>query len=216
MRSFHANDVPLKIQYRYRPREYGDQLVRMFLTTNDEKSKLGTTPLPNGTVRIFRDNGRDGLMYLAQQEIKYIPIGDKIELNLGVDPEVVFTLTKLRASRDHIWMQINHANKFKEVGGGEAITERNAAVAGWDDHSQYRQEIRNYTSKPIDVEIRRSFDGDAVFRSQLEPTQFDFQTAQFATRVDAGGKKDLRYEIMQHQGHNSKQNNLTLETAEPR
>ena len=33
---------PLKIQYRYRPKEYGDQLVRMYLMTNDEESKLGT------------------------------------------------------------------------------------------------------------------------------------------------------------------------------
>ncbi len=53
--------VPFKIQYRYRPPEYGDQLVRMYLLTNDKESKLGTTPLPDGMVRVFRDNGRDGL-----------------------------------------------------------------------------------------------------------------------------------------------------------
>ena len=45
--------------------EYGEQLVRMYLLTNDEESKLGTTPLPDGVVRVFRDNGRDGLSYLA-------------------------------------------------------------------------------------------------------------------------------------------------------
>ena len=76
----------MKIQYRYRPAEYGDQLVRMYLLTNDEESKLGTSPLPDGVVRVFRSNGKDGLSYLTQQSIKYIPIGDKIELNLGPDP----------------------------------------------------------------------------------------------------------------------------------
>ena len=60
MRSLEAAAVPLKIQYRYRPAEYGDQLVRMYLLTNDKDSKLGTTPLPDGTARVFRDNGRDG------------------------------------------------------------------------------------------------------------------------------------------------------------
>ena len=115
--------MPLKIQYRYRPREYGDQLVRMYLLTNDKESKLGTTPLPDGIVRVFRNNGRDGLSYLTQQNVKYIPIGDKIELNLGVDPEVVFNLTKLRASRDHVWMQINGKNVFNEVGDDAADTE---------------------------------------------------------------------------------------------
>src|SRR5262249_49863980 len=83
MRSLEGKQVPFKIQYRYRPAEYGEQLVRMYLLTNNVESKLGTTPLPDGVVRVFRDNGRGGLSYVAQQNTKYIPIGDKIELNLG-------------------------------------------------------------------------------------------------------------------------------------
>src|SRR4051812_2324370 len=90
MRSFEAKSVPFKIQYRYRPAEYGEQLVRMYLLTNKKEDKLGTTPLPDGVVRVFRDNGRDGLSFLMQQAIKYVPIGDKIELNLGPDRNVIF------------------------------------------------------------------------------------------------------------------------------
>ena len=100
LRSLEAARVPVKIQYRYRPAEYGDQLVRMYLLTNDKDSKLGTTPLPDGAFRLFRQNGRDGLSFLAVQAIKYVPIGDKIELNLGPDPEVIFDLVKLRTWRE--------------------------------------------------------------------------------------------------------------------
>ena len=96
--------MPFKIQYRYRPSEYGEQLVRMYLLTNDVPSKLGQSPLPDGVVRVFRQNGRGGLSYLTQQAIKYIPVGDKIELNLGPDPEVIFELIKLKAFRDNIWL----------------------------------------------------------------------------------------------------------------
>ncbi len=67
LRSLEAAKVPVKIQYRYRPAEYGDQLVRMYLLTNDKDSKLGTTPLPDGAFRLFRQNGRDGLSFLAAQ-----------------------------------------------------------------------------------------------------------------------------------------------------
>jgi hypothetical protein len=98
LRSIEAAAAPVKIQYRYRPSEYGDQLVRMYLLTNDEKSQLGSSPLPDGIVRVFRDNGKGGLSYLTQQSIKYIPIGDKIELNLGVDPEVIFELRRCSKS----------------------------------------------------------------------------------------------------------------------
>src|ERR1700710_2608438 len=132
MRSLEAKAVPFKIQYRYRPQEYGDQLVRMYLLTNDKPSKLGTTPLPDGAVRLFRDNGRGGLSYLTAQNIKYIPIGDKIELNLGVDPNVIFELIKLRSSRDNIWMKVNGAEVYRQIGQGGVVIEVDSSVAGWD------------------------------------------------------------------------------------
>jgi hypothetical protein len=213
MRSFKGEAVPVKVHYRYRPAEYGDQLVRMYLMTNDTESKLGTTPLPDGVVRLFRNNGRDGLSYLAQLSIKYVPVGDKIELNLGPDKDVVFELKKQRASRDDIWMQLHGRSKFKKVDGDTNETEQNSTVVGWDDHTIYRQEIRNYTGRPINVEIRRTFPGHIIFRSQLESKLHDYQTVEFTTQVAAGAKKDLRYEVVQHQGHNAKQNNVTLETA---
>src|SRR5437868_14465784 len=121
MRSFEGQTVPFKIQYRYRPQEYGEQLVRMYLLTNNKESKLGDTPLPDGVVRVFRQNGRDGLSYLMQQPIKYIPIGDKIELNLGPDPEVIFELIKLRFSRDNIWVRLGNTNQYRQVGGNQNV-----------------------------------------------------------------------------------------------
>jgi hypothetical protein len=214
MRSFEGQTVPFKIQYRYRPQEYGDQLVRMYLLTNEKESKLGTTPLPDGIVRLFRENGRDGLSYLTQQQIKYIPIGDKIELNLGPNPEVIFELIKQRSGRDNIWVQLNGTNQYRQIGGNDVVRVQNTTVAGWDDRIIFDQRIRNYTSKPIDVEIRRAYPGHVVFRSQLEPKLFDYQTAQFQSRVGAGEKKDLMYELVQHKGYNDKHQGMSLETAQ--
>src|SRR5262245_14737785 len=213
MRSFEGQTVPFKIQYRYRPQEYGEQLVRMYLLTNDKESKLGTTPLPDGIVRLFRENGRDGLSYLTQQQIKYIPIGDKIELNLGPNPEVIFELIKQRSGRDNIWVQLNGTNQYRQIGGNDVVRVQNTTVAGWDDRIIFNQRIRNYTNKPIDVEIRRTYPGHVVFRSQLEPKLFDFQTAQFQTRVAPGEKKDLLYELVQHKGYNDKHQGMSLDAV---
>lgn len=214
LRSFEADDAPLKIEYRYRPREYGEQLVRMYLLANDEESNLGTTPLPDGVVRVFRDNGRDGLSYLAQQTIKYVPIGDKIELNLGVDPEVVFELVKTRAAREKIWTQIHGTDKFKLVGDDARREEENATVVGWNDRLSYQQRIRNYTARPINVEIRRPYEGHVTFVSRLEPKLHDFQTVELTAQVEPGVKKSLDFTIVQHLGTNAKQNNVTLEASE--
>ncbi len=46
MRSLDTTAVPFKIQYRNLPQEYGEQVVRMSLLTNNKDSKLGTSPLP--------------------------------------------------------------------------------------------------------------------------------------------------------------------------
>jgi hypothetical protein len=214
MRSFEGRDIAFKIQYRYRPAEYGDQLVRMYLLTNDKESKLGTTPLPDGVVRVFRENGRDGLSFLVAQPVKYIPIGDKIELNLGRDPEVVFDLMKLRVWRDNLWMQVQGADIFRRVDEPGIQIEVNSALVGWDDHTLFGQRIRNYTSKPIEVEVRRSFPGHIVFRSALEAKNHDFQTVEYTATVKPAEKAELLYEVLQHQGRNVKQNNVTVEKAE--
>ena len=213
LRSLEAAKVPVKIQYRYRAAEYGDSLVRMFLLTNNKESSLGTTPLPDGTFRLFRQNGRDGLSFLSGQPIKYVPIGDRIELNLGVDPEVIFELVKLRSWRDAIWMHVQGANVLQRVDQPGGKIRVNSSVVAWDDHALFAQRLRNYTKKAVDVEIRRTFPGDVVFRSGLPVKSHDYRTVQYTATVEAGAKAELLYEIVQRQGHNAKQSHVTIERA---
>ena len=211
MRSFEGQTIPFKIEYRYRPQEYGEQLARMYLLKNDKESKLGTTPLPDGVVRVFRDNGRDGLSYLTQQAVKYIPIGDKIELNLGVDPEVIFELIKLRVFRSDLILQINGTSEFRKIGGDGAFKEENATLVGWTDHEIFSQRVRNYSGKDINLEVRRTLPGHIVFESLLEPKLHDYQTVEFKSTVPAGKKVDLLFEVIRLQGTSAKQNNVTLQ-----
>jgi hypothetical protein len=210
LRSFEAGGVPFRIQYRYRELEYGPQLVRMYLLKNDEPSKLGTTPLPDGMVRVFRDNGRGGLSFLVAQPIKYVPIGDKIELNLGPDPDVIFELVKQQVWRDEIWMHVHGTSVYRHVGDGRLKIEVNSSVAGWDEHTVYNQRIRNYTDKAIEVEIRRTFDGHVIFRSGLGAKNHDYRTIEYTKAIEPGASVDLLYEILRHEGRNKKQENVTV------
>ena len=111
-------------------------------------------------------------------------------------------------------MQHHGTSIFRRVDDGALKIEVNSSVVGWDDHEIYSQRIRNYTPKPIDVEVRRSFDGHIVFRSQLEPILHDYRTVQFSTTVKPAEKKDLKFEIIRKQGRNAEQNNITLKPAE--
>lgn len=210
LRSFEATGVPMTVEYRYRPREYGESLTRLYLLKNDAASKLGITPLPDGVVRVFRTNSRDGLSYLAHQTLKYVPIGDKIELNLGVDPTVVFELVKKKIYRDNLWFQIKGGNLYRKLGEDSMKLELDSQVAGWDEHTVYRQKIHNYSGKPIKVQIRRDYPGDIVFRSPLNPILHDFQTVQFEREIAPGEKVGMDYEVIARMGYNQKQNRVEL------
>lgn len=214
MRSFDAGEVPVKVQYRYRAQEYGDQLVRMFLLTNDKESGLGESPLPDGVVRLFRRNDSGSLSYLTAQSVKYIPIGDKIELNLGVDPNVVYELVDLRVFRDNIWGTIDAKVRRRFDEPGVRIEDR-GVVEGWDEHTVYAQRIRNYTGKPIDLEIRRAIDGDATFINRADATRHDYRTVQFTASVKPGETRDVKYEVVQRMGGNQKQSRVEIEAGDP-
>ncbi len=209
MRLFQGLEVPFGVIYRYRPEQYGPQLVRLFLLRNDGASSLGQTPLPDGALRLFRLNGRDGQSFVMQQQVKYVPIGQEIELNLGVDPEVIHELVRMRSRRDNYWFQRHGASVYYSQKDGHRI-EIDDRVIGWDDHDDWVERIRNYRDAPIDVEFRRSFSGHVIFNSDLEPTLHDYRTPEFKARIEAGQKRSLAYELIVHQGHNKKQENVTL------
>ena len=84
---------------------------------------------------------------------------------------------------------------------------------GWNDHALYTQRVRNYTAKPIDLEVRRTFPGHVIFRSDLPAKSHDYQTVEYTAALQPAEKVDLFYEVVQSQGHNAKQNNVTIQHA---
>ena len=213
LRLFQGASVPFKIKYRYRPAEYGNQLVRLYILRNDEASSLGESPLPDGVVRLFRDNGRDGLSFLTAYSSKYVPIGQEIELNLGADPQVIYERLRLRSWRDDFWFRSRNGKTYFSPTKGHQIRE-NFPIAGWDDHEQRVERIRNYRDKPIDVELRLTFPGHVIFTSDLDPLLHDFRSPQVSARIKAGQQTDLGYEVTYRQGINHKQENVTLKALD--
>ena len=49
---------------------------------------LGLSPLPNGTVRLFSEYRNKDLAYVGGTETKYVPIGDRVEVNVGPDKDI--------------------------------------------------------------------------------------------------------------------------------
>ncbi|MBL9149319.1 MAG: hypothetical protein JNM94_11550 [Phycisphaerae bacterium] len=212
MRLFEGTKVPVTTVYRYRPMEYGDQLVKLFLVRNDKSSTLGDSPLPDGAVRLFRRQPTGGLSVIAFVPTKYVPIGQEFEFNLGRDPQVIFERLATRTWRDDFWFKRGDQQKLYSPTKGDKVND-NDTVVGWNDHEARLERVRNYRGAPINVEFRFPISGDVTFVSSLDPTLFDFRTPDFKTTVKSGERKDLAYELVSRQGTNATQNAVKLEAA---
>jgi len=193
MVSFKARQVPFEILYRLREHQYGPRPVRFFLLANDEEHKMGESPLPDGVIRVFRDNGKDGLAYYTTQSTKYIPIKEKIELNVGTDDELVYERVVLDLVRD-----------------GFIFDHSPPVVVGWNEARKWQEEVRNYRAKAIKVEIRHVLGGHVEFAMEDSPKLFDYHTVEYVVEVPARQKQKWLSEGLFHLGQNQKQDRVEL------
>ena len=49
---------------------------------------LGLSPLPNGPVRLFSEYKNHDLAYVGGTGTEYVPIGDRVEVNVGPDKDI--------------------------------------------------------------------------------------------------------------------------------
>jgi hypothetical protein len=210
LRLFKGGAVPTKVVYRYRPEEYGDRLVRLYLVRNDEASGLGESPLPDGAVRLFRrvDDG-GGLAVTAFVTTKYVPIGQEFEFVLGVDPQVVFERFARRHWRSDFWFRSRDGQRLVAADGAERI-QPDQQVSGWTDHEARVERIRNYRSEPIEIEWRFPIEGDVTMLQSLGATLHDYRSPRFETTVPGGAKRELEWTLSRRQGTNATQSGVTI------
>ena len=88
--------MPLESIYKLSDRSGDQGFTKFYRFKNvkllDEKGEekklssmenLGLSPLPNGTVRLFSEYKNQDLAYVGGTETKYVPIGDRVEVNVG-------------------------------------------------------------------------------------------------------------------------------------
>ena len=196
MQAVEAEDLSFDIVYRMRAHQYGPRPVRFFIWTNDEEHELGDSPLPNGRVNVFRRNAEDGLSFLGQQTINYVPVTDDIEVNLGPDDLVVYETRRMSVERFNFKFERRNRREY---------------VVGWDDRTQWIDTIRNYHDEPIEFELRRVWPGDVSYESEVDTEMFDFQTTETTFSVGARDKLEYPATVTTRHEENAEQLRVRLE-----
>ncbi len=187
--SLDVEDIPVKSLYKYDEDRYGDGAVRFVSFANDTEHKLGTTPLPEGTIRIYRQvNERQNLSYVGGTELKYIPVNEEVELNLGPARLVKIEPVLMDTRTEHF--------TFDPKGN----------IDGWDEVQTWRLKLTNTRELPVDVEITRSFNTQSWDLTMDDPTgrvtytKHDVTRARFTATIAPRSEQAFEYTVTKYQG----------------
>ena len=204
--SFDVQEIGVTNLYKYDEERWNTATMRFLSFANTEACKLGKNPLPDGYVRVFR-TGRDGspggralpLSYIGASGIKYIPVGEEVELKLGIAKKVKVE-PKL--------MTVRYENHTYDQNGN---------VRTWDELGTWTLEISNSKNIPVNVEIIRSSDstfteifckqtfshyppnfGQWEIETDAPYEKYDATHFRFNIRIEPHSKKHIQYTLTMH------------------
>ncbi|MBU2488944.1 MAG: DUF4139 domain-containing protein [Proteobacteria bacterium] len=137
--SFETRGVPVENLYEFEEERWGASVMRFLSFANDRKHKLGETPIPGGDIRVFRSvDEKGGEAYEGRSQFDYIPVDQKVRLNLGAVEDVLVTPVLMDFSTDHF------------------LFDKNGDVSGWDETRRFQITVKNTRDVPVRVRITRN------------------------------------------------------------
>jgi len=182
--SFDVEDIEIESLYKYDEQRWGNQTIRFVKFANDEEHNLGQTPIPNGDVKIYGKADSDGfLSYVGGTNIKYIPVDEEVELNLGPA-----RLVKVEP-------------KLMDFKTDNYMFDRRGNVAGWDEIRTWKIEIINTRELPIEIEITRGFNTAYwTIQSDAAYEKYDATHARFNLNPEPKSKQTFEYTVTTYHG----------------
>ncbi|MHC4212106.1 MAG: LamG-like jellyroll fold domain-containing protein [Planctomycetota bacterium] len=175
--SLQADNVPVINLYKYEQQRYGDSVIRFINFKNNEKHKLGDTPIPGGILKVYQTaDEKKHLSYVGQSEFKYIPVNEDVELNLGPVADVTVKPTLM-----------NYVNENYEFDPNDNIT-------SWDEVQTFIIKLKNTRDVPVKIELQRNFKAtrwNLATRQDYE--KIDLDTVKFTLTMAPRSEQQFEY-----------------------
>jgi hypothetical protein len=167
-------EVPLECVYKLSDGDGGQGFTKFYRFKNvkllDDQGKekklatmenLGLSPMPNGTVRLFSEYKNRDLAYVGGTETKYVPIGDRVEVNVGPDKDI----TIRRRLKDQKVANVV-ARQYKRRLDDKFVLYYD--LIDYDETFFYEEEL--VSGKPVlaKTEVERRFDANVVLWGEGE------------------------------------------------
>jgi hypothetical protein len=184
--SFKTAEVPITSYYKFEKERWGETVMRHYRFTNSVPSKLGKEPLPDGGVMAFRQATDDKLYaFVGRTAVKYIPIMETVELELGKDLEVMVKPRMINWEKSDL--------RFDQAGN----------VKGWTTKETWEFEVQNSKEIEIVLDIRRNFSGDWSLAAEAKYEKVDANKVKFTLPLKGREQQKFTYELTTRHGINA-------------
>ncbi len=186
--SFDVDEIPVVNLYKHEEDRYGPAVYRYLSFKNDEDHELGETPIPGGQLKVYRTADDDGhLSYTGQSSFKYIPVGEDVELNLGMVSDVIVESKTMDVKTDNY--------RF----------DRRGNIDGWDEIRTIQLTIKNTRDLDIKIELKRNLgtqywgienagDADEFYE------KIDLDTVKYTLTLKPESEKTVEYVLTTYNG----------------
>ena len=184
--SFDTSQIPVINLYKYNDQMYGRSVVRFLSFKNDQKHKFGETPIPGGAMKVYRNlEENKHLSYEGASNFKYIPVNEKVELNLGSVQNVSVKPVKMNlVTKDYRY-------------------DHNGNINGWTEVKTMKVEVKNTRDIPVKIEIKRNFDTQYWEIETGQPYEkVDLDTVKFTMTLEPGTDKTFEYILTSYRNQN--------------
>jgi hypothetical protein len=183
--SVNATNVALVSHYKFEQERWGNEVIRFYKFKNDKKSNLGKEPLPDGEVMALRVLPKESFFsFVGKTSVKYIPIDEEVEMNLGGDREVLVKPKLMNWEKSDL--------RFDARGN----------IEGFNIKETWEVEVQNSKEIPVTVDYRKSFQGDWTLTSQQAHEKMDATKVKFVLPLKPFEKKSFTLEVVTKHGTN--------------
>ncbi|KKL79867.1 hypothetical protein LCGC14_2010530, partial [marine sediment metagenome] len=161
-------EVPLECIYKLTDRDGGKRFTKYYRFKNKKlldaggkekdlsaMNNLGVSPLPDGMVRLFSEYANKDLAYVGGTKTKYVPIGDRVEVNVGPDRDI----TIIRRVKDYRITNIIARQYRRRVDDTWVLY---YDLIDYDETFYYEEEIVSGKPVAVKAEIERRFDAKVI------------------------------------------------------
>ena len=184
--SFEARGIPLASYCKFEKERWGDRVIRYYRFKNSQECKLGKEPLPDGQVAVFRTVADDqSYALVGRTAVKYIPVNEEVELELGPDPEV--RVQPMLANWEKTDLRFDNEGNVK----------------GWTIRETWRVEVQNSREIEVVLDIRRNLPGDWSLKTEAAYETVDAHKVKFLRPLKPREKQEFIYEVTTRWGTNA-------------